>query len=124
MFRNRVPAFSAEKVAIQTEARLERQEILHRPSPPTISFVAWEPVLMLQLLDDEGHAEQLRSLRTCAGLPARQLLRDTTRQPARLQPRRHQHPLPDMRCCEPRPSAPRPPWACWIVCWESNEHRT
>ncbi|WP_405751365.1 hypothetical protein [Streptomyces sp. NBC_00012] len=34
MFRNRVPAFSAEKVAIQTEARLERQEILHRPSPP------------------------------------------------------------------------------------------
>lgn len=69
VFRNRVPAFSEEKVAIQTEARLERQEILHRPSPPTISFVVWEPVLMLQLLDDEGHAEQLNHLRTCAALP-------------------------------------------------------
>ncbi|WSD69129.1 helix-turn-helix transcriptional regulator [Streptomyces sp. NBC_01591] len=69
VFRNRVPVFSEEKVALQTEARLERQEILHRTSPPTISFVVWEPVLMLQLLDDEGHAEQLNHLRACAALP-------------------------------------------------------
>ncbi|MFE3152861.1 MULTISPECIES: Scr1 family TA system antitoxin-like transcriptional regulator [unclassified Streptomyces] len=69
VFRNRVPVFSEEKVALQTAGRLERQEILHRPEPPTISFVVWEPALMLQLLDDEGHAEQLRHLRACAALP-------------------------------------------------------
>ncbi|MFG3533080.1 Scr1 family TA system antitoxin-like transcriptional regulator [Streptomyces sp. NPDC047917] len=69
VFRNRVPAFSEEKVVTKTAARLERQEILHRPPPPTISFVVWEPVLMLQLLDNEGHVEQLRHLRACAALP-------------------------------------------------------
>lgn len=69
VFRNRVPVFSKDKIAIQTTARLERQEVLQRPQPPTISFVIWEPVLMLQLLDDEGHAEQLRHLRSCAALP-------------------------------------------------------
>ncbi|MEU8674119.1 helix-turn-helix transcriptional regulator [Streptomyces sp. NPDC048560] len=69
VFRNRVPVFSEEKIAVQTASRLERQEILHRPAPPTISFVIWEPVVMLQLLDDEGHAEQLRHLCACASLP-------------------------------------------------------
>jgi transcriptional regulator with XRE-family HTH domain len=69
VFRNRVPVFSEDKIAIQTTARLERQEILQRPEPPTISFVIWEPALMLQLLDDEGHAAQLRHLRTCATIP-------------------------------------------------------
>jgi DNA-binding XRE family transcriptional regulator len=69
VFRNRVPVFSEDEITIQTTGRLERQEILYRPSPPTISFVVWEPVLMLQLLDDEGHAEQLRHLRACAALP-------------------------------------------------------
>ncbi|MFJ1617371.1 Scr1 family TA system antitoxin-like transcriptional regulator [Streptomyces sp. NPDC088251] len=69
MFRNRIPAFSEEEVTYQTEARLKRREILHRPSPPTISFVVWEPVLSLQLTDDEGHMEQLRHLRECAALP-------------------------------------------------------
>ncbi|MEU1492136.1 helix-turn-helix transcriptional regulator [Streptomyces sp. NPDC005776] len=69
VFRNRVPVFSEEKIAIQTASRLERQEILHRSAPPTISFVIWEPVLLLQLLDDEAHAGQLRHLRTCAALP-------------------------------------------------------
>ncbi|MFF2328823.1 MULTISPECIES: Scr1 family TA system antitoxin-like transcriptional regulator [unclassified Streptomyces] len=69
VFRNRVPVFSEDEIALQTTARIERQEILHRPSPPTISFVVWEPVLMLQLLDAERHAEQLRHLRTCAALP-------------------------------------------------------
>lgn len=50
-------------------ARLERQEILHRSEPPTISFVIWEPVVMLQLTDEEANKEQLRHLRTCAALP-------------------------------------------------------
>ncbi|MFJ1831738.1 DUF5753 domain-containing protein, partial [Streptomyces sp. NPDC088178] len=39
-------------------------------TPPTISFVVWEPVLMLQLLGGEEHAEQLRHLRACAALPS------------------------------------------------------
>lgn len=69
VFRNRVPVFSKDEVAIQTTSRLKRQEILHRPEPPTISFVVWEPVLTLQLLGGEGHAEQLNHLRTCAALP-------------------------------------------------------
>ncbi|MEU8628659.1 helix-turn-helix transcriptional regulator [Streptomyces sp. NPDC048669] len=69
VFRNRVPVFSEEKIAIQTASRLERQEILHRSEPPTISFVIWEPVVRLQLVDDEAHVEQLRHLRTCATLP-------------------------------------------------------
>ncbi|MFJ2900174.1 helix-turn-helix domain-containing protein [Streptomyces sp. NPDC087218] len=69
VFRNRIPAYSEEEVAIQTKTRLKRQEILRRPSPPTISFVVWEPVLRLQLTDDEGHTEQLEHLRACAELP-------------------------------------------------------
>lgn len=69
VFRNRVPAFSEEKIEIQTASRLERQEILHRSEPPTISFVIWEPVVRLQLTDEEAHRKQLRHLRTCAALP-------------------------------------------------------
>lgn len=69
VFRNRIPVFAEDEIAIQTTGRLKRQEILHRTTPPTISFVVWEPVLMLQLLDDQGHAEQLNHLRTCAALP-------------------------------------------------------
>ncbi|MFD8692715.1 Scr1 family TA system antitoxin-like transcriptional regulator [Streptomyces sp. NPDC059651] len=69
VFRNRVPVFSEDKIAVRTASRLERQEILHRLEPPTISFVVWEPVVMLRLVDDAAHAEQLRHLRACALLP-------------------------------------------------------
>ncbi|MER5275994.1 helix-turn-helix transcriptional regulator [Streptomyces sp. NPDC002809] len=69
VFRNRVPVFSEEKIGDQTTGRLARQEILRRDQPPTISFVIWEPVVRLQLVDDEDHAEQLRHLRLCAALP-------------------------------------------------------
>ncbi|WRZ83552.1 helix-turn-helix transcriptional regulator [Streptomyces sp. NBC_01022] len=69
VFRNRVPVFSEEKIAIQTASRLERQEILHRSEPPTISFVIWEPVVRLQLTGREAHLGQLRHLRMCAALP-------------------------------------------------------
>ncbi|GAA1152287.1 helix-turn-helix transcriptional regulator [Streptomyces hebeiensis] len=69
VFRNRVPAFGEEEITAQTAARVKRHEILHRNRPPTISFVIWEPVLMLQLVDDEDHAVQLRHLRACAELP-------------------------------------------------------
>lgn len=69
IFENRVPVFSAAHIERQTIARMERQEILRRESPPTISFVVWEPVLQLRLLDDEGHADQLRHIRSQATLP-------------------------------------------------------
>ncbi|MFJ4503977.1 Scr1 family TA system antitoxin-like transcriptional regulator [Streptomyces sp. NPDC088864] len=69
VFRNRVPVFSEEMIRDQTAGRLERQEILRREQPPTISFVIWEPVVRLQLIDDEEHTEQLRHLRRCASLP-------------------------------------------------------
>ncbi|WSV62775.1 helix-turn-helix transcriptional regulator [Streptomyces sp. NBC_01013] len=69
VFRNRVPVFSEEKIGDQTAGRLGRQEILRRDQPPTISFVIWEPVVRLQLVEDEEHAEQLRHLRSCAALP-------------------------------------------------------
>ncbi|MFG2569706.1 Scr1 family TA system antitoxin-like transcriptional regulator [Streptomyces sp. NPDC048567] len=69
VFRNRIPAFSEEHIEEQTASRIERQEILHRKSPPTISFVIWEPVLRMQLLGDEEHREQLRHLIRAAQLP-------------------------------------------------------
>jgi len=69
VFRNRIPVYSEDEIASQTAARVQRQEILRRPSPPTTSFVIWEPVLMLRLLGNEGHLEQLRHLRACADLP-------------------------------------------------------
>ncbi|MFF3733507.1 Scr1 family TA system antitoxin-like transcriptional regulator [Streptomyces sp. NPDC002476] len=69
VFRNRVPVFSEEEIANQTAARIQRQEILRRSSPPTTSFVIWDPVLRLRLLDDEEHLEQLRHLRAYAELP-------------------------------------------------------
>jgi hypothetical protein len=47
----------------------ERQEILHRRVPPTLSFVVWEPVLHLTIGGRDAWAEQLLHLRTTAELP-------------------------------------------------------
>lgn len=69
VLRNRVPAFSEDEVNEQAAARLERQDILHRKHPPTISLVVWEAALLLELLPPESRAEQLRHLRSCAQLP-------------------------------------------------------
>ncbi|MFD9423955.1 MULTISPECIES: helix-turn-helix transcriptional regulator [unclassified Streptomyces] len=69
VFRNRVPVFSAQEIETQTATRVKRQEILKRDVPPTISMVIWEAVLMLKILPDDEHREQLRHLRACAQLP-------------------------------------------------------
>ncbi|AWL39094.1 MULTISPECIES: helix-turn-helix transcriptional regulator [unclassified Streptomyces] len=69
VLRNRVPAFSEDEVNEQAAARLERQDILHRKHPPTISLVVWEAALLLELLPPESRAEQLRHLHSCAQLP-------------------------------------------------------
>ncbi|NNN36432.1 helix-turn-helix transcriptional regulator [Streptomyces sp. S3(2020)] len=69
VLRERVPAYEEEEIEPKTVARMERQEILHRKSPPTLSFVIWESVLHLGIGGPEVRAEQLRHLRFCAELP-------------------------------------------------------
>ncbi|MBZ6132301.1 MULTISPECIES: helix-turn-helix domain-containing protein [Streptomyces] len=70
VLRNRVPAYDEAEVETRTAARVERQEILHRACPPTLSFVVWEPVLHMAIGGPDVRAEQLRHLRTLAELPA------------------------------------------------------
>ncbi|MFI6247269.1 Scr1 family TA system antitoxin-like transcriptional regulator [Streptomyces sp. NPDC051016] len=69
VLRNRVPAYDGDEVETRTAARLERQEILHRRNAPTLSFVVWEPVLLMALGGPEVRREQLRHLRELAELP-------------------------------------------------------
>ena len=69
VLRERVPAYDSEEVETKAAARIERQEILRRKSPPTVSFVIWEPVLHLAIGGSEVRTEQRRRLRHCAELP-------------------------------------------------------
>ncbi|MEU9108207.1 helix-turn-helix transcriptional regulator [Streptomyces xanthophaeus] len=69
VFASRVPAHPEAEIESLTAARMARQEILRRPTPPTLSFVISEAVLRDKLGGDEVHAEQLRHLRACAELP-------------------------------------------------------
>lgn len=69
VFRSRVPILSEADIDSQTAARLERQAILHRAVPLSVSFVIWEAVLRAPLGGREACAEQLRQLRACADLP-------------------------------------------------------
>ncbi|MEU9245066.1 helix-turn-helix transcriptional regulator [Streptomyces sp. NPDC048385] len=69
VLRNRVPAYDADEVETRTAARLERQEILHRGNPPTLSFVVWEPVLLMALGGPQVRRGQLRHLREITEQP-------------------------------------------------------
>lgn len=69
VLRNRVPAYDEDELTIKVAARIERQGILHRKYPPTLSFVIWEAALKLAYLEPSGRAEQLQHLRICAELP-------------------------------------------------------
>ncbi|MFE9885455.1 Scr1 family TA system antitoxin-like transcriptional regulator [Streptomyces scopuliridis] len=69
VFRSRIPAFDEDEVETKTAARIERQEILHRKVPPTISYVIWEPVLRAPIGGPRVYADQLSHLRTCTELP-------------------------------------------------------
>ncbi|MFD8569950.1 Scr1 family TA system antitoxin-like transcriptional regulator [Streptomyces sp. NPDC059639] len=69
VLRNRVPAYDEDEIATKTAARVERQEILHRKCPPTLSFVVWEAALKLAYLEPLAREEQLRHLRACTELP-------------------------------------------------------
>ncbi|MCI3278933.1 helix-turn-helix domain-containing protein [Streptomyces cylindrosporus] len=65
----RVPPYDADELETKVAARLERQEILHRKVPPTLSFVVWEPALLMPIGGRETHLGQLRSLREYSELP-------------------------------------------------------
>ncbi|EYT84677.1 DNA-binding protein [Streptomyces sp. Tu 6176] len=69
VFSSRVPAFSEDEIATKTAARIARQTIIHRPDPPTLSLVIWEPAVLYPLGGDEVHREQLQSLRDSAEIP-------------------------------------------------------
>ncbi|MEV8528038.1 helix-turn-helix transcriptional regulator [Streptomyces sp. NPDC052000] len=69
VFRSKVPALSEEEINAQVAARLERQEILNRKVPPTLSFIVAQGILLDQLGGRTVHTETLRHLRVCANLP-------------------------------------------------------
>lgn len=69
VLNERVPTYEQDEIEVKTEARVERQEILHRKCPPTLSFVVWEPVLHIRVGGSEVRHQQLRYLRECAELP-------------------------------------------------------
>ncbi|MFH8573831.1 helix-turn-helix domain-containing protein [Streptomyces sp. NPDC017993] len=67
-FRSDVPHLSDEEVERRVEARLDRQQILHKPEPVTASFVISEAVLLSELGGREVMRDQISRLRTCAEL--------------------------------------------------------
>lgn len=69
VFRSRVPVYDEDEIETFTATRIERQDILHRKVPPTVSYVVWEPVLHLPLGGREVHKKQLQHLRTISELP-------------------------------------------------------
>ncbi|MEU5040335.1 helix-turn-helix domain-containing protein [Streptomyces griseorubiginosus] len=70
VFLNDVPALTEDEIEQRVAARMERQEVLRRAEPPTVSFVVSEVTVMDRLGGDEVHGEQLRRLREWADLPA------------------------------------------------------
>ncbi|MFJ1745900.1 Scr1 family TA system antitoxin-like transcriptional regulator [Streptomyces sp. NPDC088116] len=69
IFGTRVPAFDEDEIETKTAARMERQEILQRKVPPTLSFVVWEPALRFPLGGPKIYVDQLKHLRACLELP-------------------------------------------------------
>ncbi|MFJ9648829.1 Scr1 family TA system antitoxin-like transcriptional regulator [Streptomyces sp. NPDC101206] len=69
VFKCRIPAYQEEEIAELTADRLVRQQILHRKTPPTLSFVIWEPVVRHRIGGREVHEELLRHLVACTELP-------------------------------------------------------
>ncbi|MEU4683191.1 helix-turn-helix domain-containing protein [Streptomyces xinghaiensis] len=68
VFRSKVPALSEEQIEERVATRLQRQDILRREIPPTLSYVITQAVLMDRLGGEETCAEQLQHLRDCSDL--------------------------------------------------------
>ncbi|MFF4496568.1 Scr1 family TA system antitoxin-like transcriptional regulator [Streptomyces sp. NPDC001546] len=69
VFACRVPAYRPDQIDALTADRLDRQKILRRPMPPTLSFVIWEPVVRQPIGGPAVHRELLRHLLACMELP-------------------------------------------------------
>ncbi|MEU7602424.1 helix-turn-helix transcriptional regulator [Streptomyces sp. NPDC041003] len=69
LFRVRVPARAEEEIETLTDRRVERQEILRRKVPPSLSFIVWEAVFKDRIGGDAVYAEQLHHLIACMDLP-------------------------------------------------------
>jgi DNA-binding XRE family transcriptional regulator len=69
LLSGRVPPYDEDELATKIAARIDRQEILHRKVPPTLSFVVWEPVLHMPTGGHLTCLDQLRHLRECSELP-------------------------------------------------------
>ncbi|MFJ6984307.1 MULTISPECIES: Scr1 family TA system antitoxin-like transcriptional regulator [unclassified Streptomyces] len=69
VLQNRVPAYDSERLESLLRLRLDRQEILKRTLPPTLSFVVWEPALRIRISTTETRREQMQHLRDVAELP-------------------------------------------------------
>ncbi|MEU6578816.1 helix-turn-helix transcriptional regulator [Streptomyces sp. NPDC046805] len=65
----RVPVYDDDEIDVMTQARIERQEILQRKCPPTMSFIVWEPVLYMEIGGRAVRREQLLHLRERAERP-------------------------------------------------------
>ncbi|MGW4274350.1 helix-turn-helix domain-containing protein [Streptomyces seoulensis] len=64
-----VPAFDEDELATKVAGRINRQGILQRKCPPTLSFIVWEPVLHLRVGGSRVRRDQLRHLREYAERP-------------------------------------------------------
>lgn len=69
VLQNRVPAYEEEELEQTLRLRLDRQEILRSKNPPTLSFVVWEPALLVKVGAEAVRKDQLRYLRETAELP-------------------------------------------------------
>ncbi|MFC8431530.1 Scr1 family TA system antitoxin-like transcriptional regulator [Streptomyces sp. NPDC057253] len=69
LLSGRVPAYDSDELETKVAARVGRREILERRVPPTLSFVVWEPALLMPTGGRETHRDQLRFLRECSELP-------------------------------------------------------
>ncbi|MFE3038318.1 Scr1 family TA system antitoxin-like transcriptional regulator [Streptomyces canus] len=69
LLSGRVPPYDSDELETKVAARVGRREILARRVPPTLSFVVWEPALLMPTGGRETHRDQLRFLRECAELP-------------------------------------------------------
>ncbi|WP_329336275.1 helix-turn-helix transcriptional regulator [Streptomyces sp. NBC_00663] len=73
LLASRIPAYDSDELETKVAARISRREILHRKVPPTLSFVVWEPALLMPTGGPEVHLEQLSFLRECSELPCASL---------------------------------------------------
>ncbi|MFJ6723655.1 Scr1 family TA system antitoxin-like transcriptional regulator [Streptomyces sp. NPDC091281] len=69
VLQNRIPAYDPDSLETTLRLRLDRQGILQRKDPPTLSFVVWEPVLGLRIGTPQTRQEQVRYLREVTELP-------------------------------------------------------